>query len=70
MCALNNWAMCKNNCNDKCNWDTDRFATYHVFFTADTSKIVCAHPASMFEDFVDYMAGRDCPPNTPSPTNY
>lgn len=70
MCALNVEMMCKNLCNKHCTWDHDRFATYHVFFNEDLDSVKCAHPPSIFENFVDYSIGRDCPNNTPNPTNY
>jgi hypothetical protein len=63
--------MCKNWCNEQCDWknDGDRFGTYHVFFNKDPSVVKCAHPKSFWDDPIDYAMGRECPANTPSPKN-
>jgi len=62
--------MCKNNCNNKCKWDSDYFATLHVFFDPKPSDVICAHPASIWDGPVAYAMGLECPKNTVNPSSW
>ena len=75
-CGLSDSLMCNNWCNSECGtsaWNknpfhspkTDRWATYHVFFSTLEEKSALVCEGKVVGGVIAHAAGRTCPDNTP-----
>jgi len=62
-CGLTNRLMCLNWCDSACDFESERWATYHFFVSSSTDDVVCENPMGISNPF-SYAFGRDCPSNT------